>query len=479
MRIVYIFILFLTGFILGQQTTLTGAKISASTVWRGTILIEGDVVVESSAILTVEAGTRIYFRPNTDKQRGGADKTRSELLVKGVLIVKGDADNLVLFSSATQEPHMGDWYGIRLLNSREPSIINYARIEYAYNGISIKKSNPQISHSQIQLNYNAGLTIDLRARPKIRNSIISENGYAGVITSLGAKPVFSKTIISLNQIGVISFSLSQPNLGDLSAGNRNTTGNNELFANEEYDFYNHTNLEIKAENNSWGVKDPATVAAHIYDGEDDSRYGRVDYQPMQGQTVQNRAELIQLTQASTEQPPQDVLQTPPPAEGGQQSEESPAPASQAEQEASPATQDDGAALALEEESSPVLPAQNNPPEKKSEPEKKPESDTKVAKKDDIDYNQVFMELLLDAKKSEIISKATPDLSGYNVLRSRGRVIVRAVVGRDGRVESASVVRSLNPVLDRLSREAAQKFRYKVGTVNGRPVRFVTNILFKF
>ncbi len=479
MRIVYFFILFVTGISLGQQLTLTGMKINTSTVWRGTILIEGDVVVEPKAILTIEAGTRVYFRPNMDKMHGGVDKTRSELLVKGVLIVKGTQDNLVLFSSATQEPHMGDWYGIRLLNPRESSIINYARIEYAYNGINIKKSSPQISHCQIQLNYNAGMTVEVKARPKINNSIISENGYAGVITSLGARPVFSKTIISLNQIGIISFSLSQPNLGDLSNGSREVVGQNELFANEEYDLYNHTNLDIKAENNTWGVEDPKVVGDHIFDREDDAKYGKVDYIPLLGQQIQNRTELIQLTQAVTEtEPPAGLLDQAAP-DNGQQALSSPQTNSGETPSDSGAEADQvptggETTLALNETPSPVQSRQEPPVKKvKKTPKKSKPAD------DGINYNQVFMELLLDAKKSEIISKARPDLSGYNVLRSKGRVIVRAVVGKDGRVESASVVRSLNPVLDRLAKEAAQKFRYKVGTVKGRPVRFVTNILFRF
>ncbi len=478
MRTVYFLILILTGFSLAQQVTLSGMKITTSTTWRGTILIEGDVVVEPKAILTIEAGTRVYFRPNMDKMRGGADKTRSELLVKGVLIVKGTQDNLVLFSSATQEPHMGDWYGIRLLNPRESSIINYARIEYAYNGINIKKSSPQISHSQIQLNYNAGMTVEVKATPRISNSIISENGYAGVITSLGAKPVFTKTIISLNQIGIISFSLSQPNLGDLSTGSRDAVGQNELFANEEYDLYNHTNLEIKAENNTWGVDDPQAVADHIYDREDDAKYGKVDYIPILGQQIQNRAELIQLTQAVTEpQPPVGLLEQTTP-EPGQQADSREGTSGELPSgvgaETETLSRQEEPALALEEASSPLQPKrEDNPGKAEKKPEKAKPTD------DGIDYDQVFMELLLDAKKSEIISKARPDLSGYTVLRSKGRVIVRAVVGKDGRVESASVVRSLNPVLDRLSREAAEKFRYKVGTVKGRPVRFVTNILFRF
>ena len=79
---------------------------------------------------------------------------------------------------------MGDWYGIELLNPQNISIIDYSIIEYGYDGLSIKKNNPLIRNSQIRLNYNSGINVEVKADPKIIKNIISENGYAGVIASL-------------------------------------------------------------------------------------------------------------------------------------------------------------------------------------------------------------------------------------------------------------------------------------------------------
>ena len=133
----------------GQQQVISGLKITKPVTWSGTIIIEGDVTVENQGRLTVEAGTKILFRPQTDKTGSGNDKTRSELIIKGSLVVKGQMERKVTFSSMSKEPRMGDWYGIYIGNPKQMSIIDYAIIEYAYNGIMIKKSNPVIRNSHI------------------------------------------------------------------------------------------------------------------------------------------------------------------------------------------------------------------------------------------------------------------------------------------------------------------------------------------
>jgi len=482
-----ILLIFLTGMSLSaQQVTYAGLRITSTTTWRGTIIIEGDVVVEPHALLKIEPGTRIYFKPNTDKTRGGVDKTRSELIVKGVLSVKGNAQNMVLFSSATQEPRMGDWYGIRLLNPKETSLINYAQVEYAYNGISIKKSNPRIAHCQLRLNYNAGISVEIKARPKINNTLISENGYAGVITALGARPVFHKCIISLNQIGVITFSLSQPNFGDLEKGPANTTGQNEIFGNEEYDIYNHSNKTIKAENNAWGDAGVADLDKHIFDGRDDSRYGVVDFEPVLGAREQQRPDILQLAGNS----PAPAAVTP----SGNKPETSATNKPAGNPTRTVFTPVTRKPVAKPELNVPNIADEEKPPPNKEEthrevadatPSETPvENNNETDQSDEepvqpaIDYDQPFVELVLDSRKSEIIKKVAPVITS-DAPRASGRVIVRALVDKTGRVAEASVVRSLNPYHDRLALNAAKKFRYKVGTVKGVPVRFYTNIVFRF
>ena len=201
-----------------QERVLSGLTITKNTVWRGTIRLKGDVIVKKNVKLIVEGGTKILFADNTDVTKSGKDKTKSEIIVEGIIDVQGDINNKVIFTSAADNPRMGDWYGITIINPSVASIIEYAVIEYAYNAISTKRSHPQIRKCQIRYNYNAGLLFEVKSNPKVIENIISENGYAGIICKLGSKPVLTGNLIALNQIGVVVFSMSKPNFGRLSKG---------------------------------------------------------------------------------------------------------------------------------------------------------------------------------------------------------------------------------------------------------------------
>jgi protein TonB len=63
-------------------------------------------------------------------------------------------------------------------------------------------------------------------------------------------------------------------------------------------------------------------------------------------------------------------------------------------------------------------------------------------------------------------------------RVEGMVIVRALVGVDGRVERAEIVKSI-PLLDASAIEAAMKWRFQPARVSGRPVRVWVAIPMRF
>ena len=114
MRLVlFIFILFLLkGFNLkAQQRVIDGSVIKSRDNWSGNVLVRGDVIIGKNARLTIDPGTQIRFQPQ-DNAKGGSDKTRIEIIVYGVIIVKGTVENKVLFTSASSSPQMGDWYGL-------------------------------------------------------------------------------------------------------------------------------------------------------------------------------------------------------------------------------------------------------------------------------------------------------------------------------------------------------------------------------
>ncbi|MCB0282300.1 MAG: right-handed parallel beta-helix repeat-containing protein [Calditrichaeota bacterium] len=465
-----------------QQSTVSGV-ITKSATWNGTVYIDGDVTVAEDARLTIEPGTRVLFKPLTDKTGDGIDKTRSELIVYGILIVKGQIENKVHFTSSAAEPKMGDWYGIRLLNPKNMSIIDYAIIEFGYDGISAKKSNPLIRNSRIQLNYNSGIKAELKSEAKIIKNFISENGYAGVITSLGAKPVLTNNFITLNQIGVIALSLSQPNLGNLGTEQKANSGENVIFENIEYDLYNHTNLPILAENNSWGLNTDVNINERIYDGNDEPKYGAVDFTPVSGAaTVELSGRILAQENGQT---PVDSLNTlvPLPRDSFK---------TNTQQNTRPAISktDTPVSESTSVSSEVALNSINTIPRKESTtvPEGSttfsensiPASSISSNESNRVNYDQIFLEYFIEQQKAQIIKKAAPQISTPQLgMGAKGRIIVRAIVGKDGKVESAAVIKGLNTYYDKISVEAAMKFRYKVGTIDGIPVRFYTNIFFEF
>lgn len=462
----------------GQEQIISGLNITNETSWSGKIIIEGDVIVNKNARLKISPGTQVLFRANIDKTNSGKDKTRSELIVKGILIAQGRVDRKITFSSASNKPRMGDWYGIQLINSKQPSIIDYSLVEYAYNGITVKKNNSVIRNSQIGLNYNAGISCEVKAKPTISKNIISENGYAGIITSLGAEPVLSFNLISQNEIGIIVFKTSLPNLGNLQKGKNYNLGQNNIFENTEYDLYNHSDNQLIAENNSWGAEN--NIENHIF--------GPVDVQPFYKQ--QNIDALFQIAQEAQSKPIAENTeiqqQAVPDKQAASTSLQNNTPDKQVENKPLLTANNPAVPLVTENNSNSSSAEKEDEKEKDNEKRIVPDpivnvnteralatTETKSIQPQ-IDYNQVFMEPFLDSRKAEIVKKVSPK---RNFFGKKGRVIVRTVVDRNGNVESASVVKGIDENADNLSKEAAMQFKFKPGTVKGVPVKFSRNISF--
>ncbi len=476
----------------GTARIIKTKTITGETRWSGTILIRGDVVVAPSGHLQIAPGTRILFEPNKDVNHSGFDKTRAELIVKGTIISKGTINRKIVFTSAAKNPRMQDWAGIVILNNTKPAVFEFSVIEYAYNGFDIKKSDPIIQNCQIQFNYNAGVKVAVRSRAKLIGNIIRDNGYAGVVCETGAQPILTDNLITKNQIGIIAFGSSKPNLGDLQKGPNFNPGRNALFDNLEYDVYNHSSNDIKAEGNSWGSQDLKTILAHIYDKADADRFGTVDFNPIKGNVDLYKKML--LAQQPPAPAPKDTVEN--------RQESNLAVATQKEQlpqkpkivaPEETAKKNIAVAETLAKAEKTIQPKeliaqtnkdtlQENKPLPK--PAKQTISQTNVEnveeeQKPKIDYNQIFLDVFLD-KKVKVVKEAQPVIDDpAKGMYEHGKVMVRVVVSRKGTVEQAKVLRGLNYYYDQLALDAAMKFRFEPGTVKGVPVRFSTSILFMF
>jgi len=486
-RIIYLAVLIWTVNASAQTTVIEGKVITGAERWSGTVIIEGDVEIRPSGRLVIDPGTRVLVRPGMDKRKSGKDKTRSEIIVRGVLIARGTITSKIRFTSASTQPRMGDWYGIIILNSKLTCIIDYSIIEYAHNGLNIKKSDTPVSNSQIQFNYNAGLIIELKAAPRISGNIISENGYAGMICNKGAAPILTDNMIIKNEIGLIAFGTARPNLGNMQDGPDYNIGRNGIFENLKYNIHNHSRYDIKAENASWGTKDAADIALSIYDSEDDRKYGLVDIDPILGgglnldnaillsqSTPADETLLNEARQAETDleaQPGTDTTASGPDsgtvllaAENTQDDSNEQTDTDENAPSSSDAAQDSVVLAAADIQ--PELPAETQPA-------------AAVVKEPEIDYNQVFLDAFLEGGR-QITKKVRPVIKDRRRgLGAKGRIIVRVVVGKMGRVESASILKGLNPYFDDLALEAAKKFEFAQGTIKGVPVRFSTSLFFEF
>jgi parallel beta-helix repeat protein len=467
-----LFLIIIVETVFSQQKIISGLTITKTVRWSGTVIIQGDVVVARSGRLVIEPGSKILFSSNMDKRQSGYDKTRAELIVEGVIISRGEISNKILFSSNSKAPRMGDWYGISIANPKQKSIFEYVIIEYAYNGIAVKKSSPQIIRSQIRFNYNAGIIAEVQADPKIIGNIISYNGYAGIICNLGAKPVLTDNMITENQIGVVSFSVSQPNMGSLVKGKDYNIGRNRLFDNHEYNVYNHSTKSIKAENNTWGTNNLRELAATLYDNNNNRKYGGIDTQPLF--VAEDIDEFILLSQSGNETVTEESAETKTEAENAVNEEQTKRDKLLAEAQAnikdvnninpitseqatikdqqSSAGKTDISKSTTEDNTSSSDAQTNEPALAVNETKEEPQPQKKIEEKEEpvkpkIDYGSVFLDAFLD-KKKEIIHKAAPVIrDARRGLGAKGKVIVRIIVAKNGS--------------------------------NGNSVRFSTNVFFQF
>jgi parallel beta-helix repeat protein len=121
------------------------------TVWQGRIEIAGIVRVPENSRLIILPGTVVEFRK---KDSDGNGIGENGLMIQGVIIAKGTADDPILFRSAERLRRMGDWDSINIMNSDGVrNLIEYCQIEDAYRGLHFHFSNVELRNSVLRNNY--------------------------------------------------------------------------------------------------------------------------------------------------------------------------------------------------------------------------------------------------------------------------------------------------------------------------------------
>lgn len=120
-------------------------------VWQGHILVSGMVRVPSGARLIILPGTLIEFRK---KDSNGDGFGENGLMLQGVLLAKGTAQQPILFRSAAGEGGRGDWDAVNIINSDGArNLIEYCQFEDAYRGLHFHFANVTVRHCRFRNNY--------------------------------------------------------------------------------------------------------------------------------------------------------------------------------------------------------------------------------------------------------------------------------------------------------------------------------------
>jgi len=168
--------------------------------------IIGSISVSNADSLIIEPGVALCFMGNYS------------FTIYGTLLAEGTVNDSILFTSGKPSTNPGDWNGIKFeYNSDDNSIISYANIEYASNGIYCSSSTPTISNNTISNNNDKGIYC-VNSSPTISNNTISNNNDNGIYCSSSSPNISNNTIRNNNDDGIYCSS-SSPSISNNEISN--------------------------------------------------------------------------------------------------------------------------------------------------------------------------------------------------------------------------------------------------------------------
>ena len=292
-----------------KQQTIEVSKLTISndTTWSGNVLVAGDVYVEPGVTLTILPGTIVKFKridETSDQNLFAVDSPyypQAELIIRGKLIAKGTDKEKITFTSAEIDARPRDWGAVNFLGSNG-NVIEYCRFMFAYNGVHAHGSAVLISNSEFVKN-GVGISFKSeqetpgvdwfgrRSNVQIINNIISgnkggigfrnsdayiihneitDNKFFGIFPKENLQADISANKITGNKKGIYLYQakgliLSHNNIYD------NVDYNISVAEAQDYD--------IVARNNWFGTINREKIEEMIFDGNDDSDLGRVEFEP--------------------------------------------------------------------------------------------------------------------------------------------------------------------------------------------------------
>jgi parallel beta-helix repeat protein len=309
-----VLVLVLAGCQKQQVVEVIKLTISRDTTWSGNILVAGDVYVEPGVTLTITPGTIVKFKridETSDQNLFDIDSPyypQAELIIRGRLVAKGTDKKKITFTSAEIDARPADWGAVNFLGS-DGNIIEHSKFMFAYNGVHLHGSSLQISHSEFVQNgvgisfkkeeetlgvewfgmrSNVQITSNTFVRNKggigfrnsdavISHNEIRDNKFFGIFPKEDVKAEISRNEITGNKKGVYLYQAR----GVIFT-------NNNIYDNKDYNISvaEAQDYDIDAKNNWFGTINKEKIEAMIFDKNDDSDLGKVEYEPFLDRQVE-------------------------------------------------------------------------------------------------------------------------------------------------------------------------------------------------
>lgn len=235
------------------QTGENPVTINDNTTWTKdkVKVIFGNLNVAEGKTLTMEKGTKVYFRKNSGLN----------FLKNSGLIVKGDLDNEVIFRGDRSDPKYdtlpANWNGIKM---EEGSLLqmNYARVFGGNVGLQLKKNDATINNSIFHTFQNAGIYAIHSTQFTANNLVMNNCGEADLAIASGGTYNLNYCTIanywSLNQsmsgLGIFVTNAWQNDNGILELSNPTLNVNNSIIYGDVPDMISFSSVQSGSFTNS-------------------------------------------------------------------------------------------------------------------------------------------------------------------------------------------------------------------------------------
>ncbi len=168
--------------------------INEDEVWSGKIHVTGDIDVIEGVTLTILPGTIIKVALTDDQHKGSGEpqtdiyfpkdppfyhNEKITITIHGTLNAVGTPDDMIVFTSVSENPTTYDWWGIDIFHGR----LEYAIVEYGQGNVGIQQSSDVVIANNIIRN-GLGCCIGIghsnQVSPQILNNEIYNCGHEGI-----------------------------------------------------------------------------------------------------------------------------------------------------------------------------------------------------------------------------------------------------------------------------------------------------------